>query len=153
MSDKCAMPVSKALDFADEWTEGITFYPESEGWRVVCATLAAEVRRLRHGGGKPPMSREQIAEELLKCFPPLDRPNHVVVHELVSVIEHIFRIGTMELREKNKQLRINLLSHGCDDIFCEEANHSCDKCQVRYPDKMRAIKKEDADNFLFSVPF
>lgn len=40
------MPVSAALNFADEWSKGTTFYPGQEGWRVVCATLAAEVRRM-----------------------------------------------------------------------------------------------------------
>jgi len=42
-----AMSVETALEHADEWTKGQTFYPGMEGWRVVCATLAAEVRRLR----------------------------------------------------------------------------------------------------------
>jgi len=42
-----AMEVGTALKFADEWTEGHTFYEGMAGWRVVCATLAAEVRRLR----------------------------------------------------------------------------------------------------------
>lgn len=41
-----AMEVETALKFADEWTEGHTFYEGMAGWRVVCATLAAEVRRL-----------------------------------------------------------------------------------------------------------
>lgn len=152
MSDKCAMPVSKALDFADEWTDGITFYPGSEGWRVVCKTLAAEVRRLRQGGGELPMSREQIEKEMGKCFQ-VGRAAHSTRENMIIFAEHILLIGTTELREENKRLRVALVSKGCDDIFCEEANRSCDKCQVRYPDKMRAIKKEDANNFLFSVPF
>jgi len=42
-----AMEVETALKFADEWTVGHDFYKGVQGWRVVCATLAAEVRRLR----------------------------------------------------------------------------------------------------------
>lgn len=41
------MDVNEALQWADQWTEGHTFYEGMQGWRVVCATLAAEVRRLR----------------------------------------------------------------------------------------------------------
>lgn len=41
------MDVNEALQWADQWTEGHTFYEGMQGWRVVCATLAAEVRRLQ----------------------------------------------------------------------------------------------------------
>lgn len=41
------MSVDEALNHADEWVKGQTFYPGAQGWRVVCAVLAAEVRRLR----------------------------------------------------------------------------------------------------------
>ena len=41
------MTLDEALQFADQWTEGHTFYEGSQGWRVVCAVLAAEVKRLR----------------------------------------------------------------------------------------------------------
>lgn len=41
------MSVDEALTHADEWVKGQTFYPGAQGWRVVCAVLAAEVRRLR----------------------------------------------------------------------------------------------------------
>lgn len=41
------MDVNEALQWADQWTEGHTFYEGMQGWRVVCATLAAEVRRQR----------------------------------------------------------------------------------------------------------
>lgn len=41
------MNLQEALDFADEWTKGHTFYEGLQGWRVVCATLATEVRRLQ----------------------------------------------------------------------------------------------------------
>lgn len=46
-NDEVAMTVDEALTHADEWTKGQTFYPGAQGWRVVCAVLAAEVRRLR----------------------------------------------------------------------------------------------------------
>jgi hypothetical protein len=41
------MTVDDALEFADEWGQGMTFHEESQGWWVVCAILAAEVRQLR----------------------------------------------------------------------------------------------------------
>src|SRR5574343_1960099 len=41
------MKLEEALNYADEWTNGHTFYEGMQGWRVVCAVLAAEVRRLR----------------------------------------------------------------------------------------------------------
>jgi hypothetical protein len=44
---KVKMTVDEALEFADEWVQGMTFHEESQGWRVVCAILSAEVRRLR----------------------------------------------------------------------------------------------------------
>lgn len=41
------MKLEEALQWAGQWTEGQTFYEGMQGWRVVCATLAAEVRRLQ----------------------------------------------------------------------------------------------------------
>ena len=41
------MTVDEALQYADEWAKGQTFYEGMQGWRVVCATLADEVHRLR----------------------------------------------------------------------------------------------------------
>jgi hypothetical protein len=41
------MTVDEALEYADEWAQGMSFYEGSQGWRVVCAILAAEIRRLR----------------------------------------------------------------------------------------------------------
>lgn len=41
------MDINEALQWADQWTEGQTFYEGMQGWRVVCAVLAAEVRRLQ----------------------------------------------------------------------------------------------------------
>ncbi len=42
-----AMQVEEALEHADEWIKGVTLYEGAQGWRVACATLAAEVRTLR----------------------------------------------------------------------------------------------------------
>lgn len=42
-----AMQVDEALEHADEWIKGVTLYEGAQGWRVACATLAAEVRHLR----------------------------------------------------------------------------------------------------------
>ena len=41
------MTIDEALEFADEWSRGVTIYPGAQGWRVVCMLLADEVRRLR----------------------------------------------------------------------------------------------------------
>jgi hypothetical protein len=43
---KVKMTIDEALEFADEWGQGMTFHEDSQGWWVVCAILAAEVRRL-----------------------------------------------------------------------------------------------------------
>lgn len=47
--NKEAMTVNEALEFAAEWAREVPVYPGMRGWRAVCATLAAEVRRLRNG--------------------------------------------------------------------------------------------------------
>ena len=44
---KFKMTVDDALNYADAWSHGQTFYEGSEGWRVVCLILAQEVRRFR----------------------------------------------------------------------------------------------------------
>lgn len=41
------MTIDQAIAFADEWSEGMTFFAGSQGWRVVCRLLADEVRRQR----------------------------------------------------------------------------------------------------------
>ena len=41
------MTVDEAIEFADEWSRGMTIYESSQGWRVVCMLLADEVRKLR----------------------------------------------------------------------------------------------------------
>jgi hypothetical protein len=40
------MTVDEALELADGWEQSITFHEDAQGWWVVCAVLAAEVRRL-----------------------------------------------------------------------------------------------------------
>lgn len=52
------MKIEEALQYADQWAEGYTFHEGSQGWRVVCATLAAEVRRLQVSS--QPLTDEQI---------------------------------------------------------------------------------------------
>lgn len=44
---KLNMTVEQALAFADDWSKGVTFHPDTDGWRVVYMVLAEEVRRLR----------------------------------------------------------------------------------------------------------
>ena len=42
---KLKMTIEEALEFADEWSRGLTLNEGSQGWRVVCLLLAEEVRR------------------------------------------------------------------------------------------------------------
>ncbi len=42
------MNVIEALELADEWTKGQTFYEGQGGWRVAIGVLAEEVRDLQH---------------------------------------------------------------------------------------------------------
>jgi alanine-alpha-ketoisovalerate/valine-pyruvate aminotransferase len=44
---KLAMTIDEAMEFADEWSKGLTLYEGAQGWRVVCMLLAEEVRRQR----------------------------------------------------------------------------------------------------------
>lgn len=44
---KLKMTIAEALEFADEWSRGLTLHEGSQGWRVVCMLLAEEVRRQR----------------------------------------------------------------------------------------------------------
>lgn len=43
------MTIDECLEFADEWSRGMTVHEGSMGWRVVCMLLANEVRKLRRG--------------------------------------------------------------------------------------------------------
>jgi hypothetical protein len=62
---KVKMTIDEALEFADEWAQGMTFHEESRGWRAVCAILASEVRRLRDAGlVRTPNIQVFIPEEL-----------------------------------------------------------------------------------------
>jgi len=58
------MNVTEALELADEWTKGHTFYERQGGWRVVVGVLAEEVRTLQRLlevlTGITPMNEEQI---------------------------------------------------------------------------------------------
>lgn len=54
------MKTEEALQYADQWSEGHTFYEGSQGWRFVCAVLAAEVRRLR--ASPKPLTDEEIED-------------------------------------------------------------------------------------------
>ena len=44
---KISMTIDECLEFADEWSRGLTLYEGAQGWRVVCMLLAGEVRRMR----------------------------------------------------------------------------------------------------------
>ena len=61
------MEIEQALQFADQRSEGHTFYEGSQGWRVVCAVLAAEVRRLR--ASPKPLAEEQTRQGMKDADP------------------------------------------------------------------------------------
>lgn len=46
---KLKMTIDECLEFADEWSRGMTIHEGSQGWRVVCMLLAEEVRFRRNG--------------------------------------------------------------------------------------------------------
>ena len=46
---KLKMTIDEALEFADEWSRGMTLREDSQGWRVVCMLLAEEVRMRMKG--------------------------------------------------------------------------------------------------------
>lgn len=96
---------------------------------------------------KLPMSREQIAEELLKCYSRITFYTSKELDSLYAIIEHILRIGTTELREENKRLR-GLLG----DIVAEINDCSDPDCWDFY-EKAVSESKKNADNFFKSVPF
>ena len=50
---KINMTIDECIEFAREWSRGMTIHEGSQGWRVVCMLLADEVVRLR-GGVKIP---------------------------------------------------------------------------------------------------
>lgn len=52
---------------------------------------------------KLPMTREQIEEEMSRCFPECLSSN--AKNRIAVFTEHIVRICTTELREENKRLR------------------------------------------------
>lgn len=60
------MKTEEALQYADQWADGHTFHEGSQGWRVVCATLAAEVRRLRAAQSVRNLSMQMCDRALIK---------------------------------------------------------------------------------------
>lgn len=69
------MDVNEALQWAGQWTEGQTFYEGMQGWRVVCAVLAAEVRRLQ--AVHPPALDDKKHQRLLSENARLSILNHL----------------------------------------------------------------------------
>ena len=63
------MKVDEALEHADEWIKGVTMYEGAQGWRVACATLAAEVRRLRATIKAAPVAIMDTRDALGLCAP------------------------------------------------------------------------------------
>lgn len=71
------MTLEEALQFADEWSRGMTIHEGSMGWRVVCLLLAEEVRR-RHGiGGELIAARRERDALLAAARQTLDENGHL----------------------------------------------------------------------------
>lgn len=69
---KLNMTIDEALEFADEWSRGLTLHEGSQGWRVVCMLLAEEVRRMRAGLTLitcEPINAEYMAQNILDGLP------------------------------------------------------------------------------------
>ena len=64
---KLNMTIDEALEFAGEWSRGMTLHEGSQGWRVVCMLLAEEVRRLRDAGSEAADILRQEAAILRDC--------------------------------------------------------------------------------------
>ena len=59
---KIKMTIDECLEFADEWSRGMTYHEGSQGWRVVCMLLAEEVRRYRTEDANAELSGASLAE-------------------------------------------------------------------------------------------
>jgi len=83
---RIAMTTEEALEFADEWSRGLTLHEGSQGWRVVCMLLAEEVRR-RHGiGGELITARRERDELAAAIQQTLDENGHLADGENCTLI-------------------------------------------------------------------
>jgi hypothetical protein len=83
---KLKMTIEEALEFADEWSRGMTLYEGSQGWRVVCMLLADEVRRRFGIGGEliaAQRERDELAAAILQT---LDENSHLADGENCTLI-------------------------------------------------------------------
>lgn len=69
------MTVDEALEFADEWSKGMTLYEGAQGWRVVCMLLAEEVRRVR-------LERVALADSIILT---LDENSHLADGDMCTL--------------------------------------------------------------------
>lgn len=82
---KLKMTIEEALEFADEWSRGLTLYEGAQGWRVVCLLLAEEVRR-RHGiGGELIVARRERDELAAAVRQTLDNNIHLADGEVCTL--------------------------------------------------------------------
>lgn len=83
---KLAMTIEEALEFADEWSKGMTYHEGSQGWRVVCMLLAEEVRR-RHGiGGELIAARRERDDLAAAIRQTLDDNGHLADGDKCTLI-------------------------------------------------------------------
>lgn len=71
------MTIDEALEFADEWSRGMTINEGSQGWRVVCMLLAEEVRRRVGNGGELIAARRERDELAAAIRQTLDENGHL----------------------------------------------------------------------------
>lgn len=83
-----------------------------------------------------PMTREQIAEELLKCDPGVQWYPKSGHGRLVILAEHILRICTIALREENKRLNA-FLAESCQEMRSHGPYDGSGPC----PEIMRLVEE------------
>ena len=91
---KIAMTIDECLEFADEWSKGLTLYEGAQGWRVVCMLLAEEVRRQQ----KETAEVKDVMHSLAGTLWRLDREGYIrdLDHgdeETAAEIAHLLSVG------------------------------------------------------------
>lgn len=94
---KLKMAIAEALEFADEWSKGLTLHEGAQGWRVVCMLLAEEVRRLTQPVGVEPIGTvDDVIDEFITVRCGYDINEKVflgnAVARLIAERDHAFEV-------------------------------------------------------------